>query len=683
MTDRRRRLPLVLLAVVAAIGLLGIPVGPTAPTDVHAAAPDLTIVSSAKYEVQPDDQRVRVTVDLTLTNHLKDTKTKRYYFDEAFLAVLPGASSYKLTWGGSGSPGVRATKKTKQYTMLRLGLAKRLYSGKTAKYRLRFYLKDPGGAATRDLRVGDSLVSFPVWAYATDATPGSSVSVVFPKGYDVQVAAGSIAKPTTDDQGRTVFSSGKLPKPLTFFAYLVGDRPGAYATKTLAMDVDAAPVKVTLRSWPDDEAWSKRVGGLLERGLPALGKQIGLPWPHTDAMTVQEAVSRSTGGYAGLFDPGEERVEIAYYAGNFVVLHEAAHGWFNGALLADRWASEAFASYYAERTAVELKLKARGDVLTDELRVARIPLNAWGPVGKEQEAAEDYAYAASLALAKAIAKRAGDDGLRAVWADAANGIGAYQPVAPDGSTATLPEERVEAAPDWRGLLDLLEARTDARYEDLWREWVARPDDVTLLDDRAAARKGYDALLAAAGDWRLPRPVRDAMRAWRFEDATTLFGQANAVLDERTAIEDAATAAGLETPDGLRAAFEDDDGFDDATAEAAAELEVIDRYTAAVATRPTEMTPFMILGLWDLTPEADVVAAHDAFARGDLAASAAAADQAQATWTTAAAVGQGRAISVVALILAVLLAIGLLIASIRRRRQRGRRGMAMAAPVSHD
>src|SRR4029079_15399678 len=115
------------------------------------------------YEVQPDDRRGRGTGDLTLSNHLQDTQTKRVFFDEAFLAVLPQASGYRLTWDGSGKPGVRVTQSTKQYKMLRLGLAKRLYSGKTAHYRLRFDLKDTGGSATRDLRVGDSLVSFPVW----------------------------------------------------------------------------------------------------------------------------------------------------------------------------------------------------------------------------------------------------------------------------------------------------------------------------------------------------------------------------------------------------------------------------------------------------------------------------------------------------------------------------------------
>jgi len=56
---------------------------------VRAAEPDLTIVSDATYDVQPVQHRVRVSLTLVLTNHLKDTVTKRYYFDRAFLAGLP------------------------------------------------------------------------------------------------------------------------------------------------------------------------------------------------------------------------------------------------------------------------------------------------------------------------------------------------------------------------------------------------------------------------------------------------------------------------------------------------------------------------------------------------------------------------------------------------------------------
>ncbi len=657
-----RRAALVLFALVAAIGLLGIPVGPAAPPEVRAATPDLTIVGAARYDVRPTEQRIRITVDLTLTNHLKDTTTRLFYFDSTPLDILPRASNIRIS-SASGKPSVRITSQTKDCTRLRIDLGTRLRSGKTTKLKLTFDLADPGGAATRDLRVGDSLVSFPVWAFASNETPGSSVTVVFPAGYQITTEVGAFPPPTMADDGRTIFRSGVLAKPLEFFAYLVGDRPGAYTESTISTTVLDVPVEVGLRAWADDPAWAKRVGGLIDRALPSLGARIGLPWPDYDTpLTVQEAVSRSTGGYAGLFDPKEAKVEIAYYADDFVVLHEAAHAWFNGALLADRWASEAFASYYGAAAAYDLKVKIKPDTLTDALEAARIPLNAWGPIGSEAVAQEDYAYAASLALARLVAERAGIAGLQKVWADAADRIGAYQP--PDGG-----EETVAGPPDWRGLLDLLEARTGKSFDDLWRTWVARPADLPLLDARAAARARYDEVLAATDGWRLPVPVRDALRSWRFEDVTALLADAETALAARSEVEAAAAEAGLLVPAGLRLTFEDDDGFDDSVAEAAGELDAIDRYTSAVALRPVEMTPLLTLGLWGQAPERQLQAAADAFATGDLAASARESDAAAVAWNSAGSVGQGRAFSMATMALALVMLLALVVTTARRRRRR--------------
>ncbi|MGK2849906.1 MAG: hypothetical protein ACSLFN_03210 [Candidatus Limnocylindrales bacterium] len=667
------RLATGLLALVVAVGLLVAPtqLGPVGPTVVRAARPDLTMTSTARYDVQPDRQRIRVTLDLTLTNHLKDTKTTAYYFDYALFDVMAGTSGFKAT-GDGANPTVRVVKRADRYTRLRLTFP-RLRSGKSATYRLVFNLNDPGGAATRDLRVGDSLVSFPVWAFATDSTPGSEVTVVFPAGYEVEVEAGEIASPTTDADGRTVFRTGSLEAPLDFFAYLVADRPGSYVEQTINPMVGATSAPIVVRSWPDDAPWGKRVADLLGRGLPRLGERIGVPWPHEDPLVVQEAVSRSTGGYAGLFVPRSGTVEIAYYAADFVVLHEAAHSWFNGSLLADRWANEAFASYYATEVAADLKVKGGPEELTDELLAARIPLNAWGPVGTEDVAQEDYAYAASLALARLIAERAGDEALANVWSAAAERVGAYQPTAGEPELVTAP-------PDWRGLLDLLESGSAGpSYVDLWRDWVARPTDLPLLDARAVARQRLAAVESATDGWRLPRPIRDAMRAWRFEDATALIDGAEASLAARADVEAAAAKAGVIAPDTLRTAFEDDDGFDDALAEAEAELGAIKDYARAAAARPAEVTPFLSLGLWGETPEVDLKTASAALARGDLEVAVAAAGDAELVWTTAESIGHGRAVSLGLLALATLLAVALIIGSWRRRHRRRHR-TPMAWPL---
>jgi hypothetical protein len=82
-----------------------------------------------------------------------------------------------------------------------------------------------------------------------------------------------------------------------------------------------------------------------------------------------------------------------------------------------------------------------------------------------------------------------------------------------------------------------------------------------------------------------------------------------------------------------------------------------------------MTPLMTLGLLGETPDADLAAARDSFARGDLRASGQASDEAAASWVNAEPSGQGRAFSIASIIVALLFIVALLVVSVRRRRRR--------------
>ena len=199
----------------------------------------------------------------------------------------------------------------------------------------------------------------------------------------------------------------------------------------------------------------------------------------------------------------------------------------------------------------------------------------------------------------------------------------------------------------------------------------------LLDARRTARQQYDAVVAKAADWQLPRPIRDDMRAWRFDDATALLRDASTVLDSRASIAAAATKSGLTPPGTLQTAFETPGGFGAATQEATAEHAAIDRYDAAVASRIASPDVFQTLGLWDTTPDATLGQARDAFAAGDLVRSADAASAASAAWASAEDLGRGRAISIGAGALAILLALGMLVVLVRSWRRR-RRGPALVA-----
>lgn len=654
--------------------LLGLGSLLAAPAPVAAATPDLTMVTAATYDVLPDEGRVAVSVAVRATNHLKDTVTKQYFFKSGYLAVVPGASNVKLS-GGPGTPTVSVASRQATYTLLRLNFGENLAAGATTELTLTFDIKDPGGAPDRVVRITPSIVTFFMWAFATAETGGSSVTVRVPAGYDTSITRGPLTGPDTDASGNQVWTSGKIASPLDFIADVTAAKPGAYVEGSRSALVGDRVAVVVLRSWPDDEDWRVRMADLFLAGLPVLGEEIGVPWPLDGPLTVQEAIIAG-GGYAGLYDPATHRIDVAYSALPGVILHEAAHAWFNGHLVADRWEAEAFASYYAEQSGKAMDLAITSPELTDELRAAAIPLNAWGAIGTESATTEGYAYAASLALARLIAERAGPDGLREVWKRAAAGTGAYQPVG--GSM-----EELGHPADWRALLDLFEEVTGASFEDLWRAWVTRPEDLPSLDARTAARTAYTEAVAEAGPWLLPRSIRDAMRAWQFDVAQQGISDARGVLRQRAALQREATQAGLILPATLEAAFEGTGGLAAAAAEASAELAAVGALENAQGTQPADPNLLQKVGLLGAPdPALRLADGKRAFAAGDLDAALAAATEAQAAWTGAEESGRGRLISVALLVLSLLLLLGLLVQGGRRARRRLRRGGgAVALPYN--
>jgi hypothetical protein len=675
-TSRRRSLTaalafLVAIAATPARALLP-PDAPFAPPAADAASSGLTMTADARYVVDPAKRKVHVAVSLVATNHRVDTKTHRFYFDRAFLAVQPDTKGYRISSPGI-TPSVHVERRTKTYTLLRIDFGKRLGAGATRTFALRFDIVDPGGAATRTTRIGTSLVSFGAWGFGSVGVSGGTVAVVFPAGFNVEVNAPELGAPTTDAAGNVTYTTGRLATPLTFFAYFVADRPGTYRETTLKVTIDGQVVPVALRAWPDDPEWAKRVGSLLKRGLPALSKDIGLPWTVGQPLIVSEAISRNTSGFAGRYNPESGQIEIAYYASTFVVLHEAAHAWFDGGLLADRWASEGFASWYALRAAKAIgEKKVTGNVLTPALEAVRVPLNAWGSPDENSAAVEDAEYAAALQLATLIGERAGANGLTAVWQAIREQRAAYQP---SGSGATL--ETSIVAPDWRGLLDLLEEGTTTTYDDLWRAWVVRPADEALLTDRSSVRLRYGSVVRRADPWHLPRVARDALRAWQFDQATQLLDGASTALDDRDSVLDATAGAGLTPPSTMATEFEGPRGFAAASAEADAELAAITAYRQAVATRPTQPDMLTTLGLWSSDPSGALATAVAAFSAGDLQASVEASAYAETIWSTAADIGRNRALAVGGSLAALLIAGWLLLRGIRDRSVRRRRRSLMA------
>jgi hypothetical protein len=666
---RATLLALLVAVLVAVAAPLAAPVaGIVEPVAARGAATDLTLVTDATYTVQPEAGHVSVSMALAAKNHTTETRTRKFWFDHGFLAVQPGATNLRIS--GHKGARVRVAKRTADATLLRIDFGSRLYSGKGATFRLAFDLPGQGKAASPQVRVGTSLITLPVWAFASNGARGSSVTVRLPAGWDAAVETGSFRDRTTGADGTTILATGPLSNPLTFFAFVSAQRPAVYVDHPLTVAMGSGQADLVIRALEDDSAWAKRTGELVGATLPVLGRDIGLAWPLDRPLVVQESVSREAGAPAGSFDPAAGRIELAYWADPGVAIHQAAHAWFQGTLLADRWANEGFASYYALRAASELKEEMASPAMTDEARAAKQPLNAWAQDTAPGTAADAYGYAASLELAGALADAVGPDVLAATWADAAARLGAYQPPATAGATAataTTPEN-VDGAPDWHGLLDLLEANSGQDLVPLWREWVVTPEQALLLQARADARASYARTLAVAGDWQLPRPIRDALRAWQFDTAEALMRDARTVVAQRNAVTELAARDGVALPDSMRGLFESG-SLADASALAEDQRGALLAIEQAAAVRSVDDDILSRVGMLGEHPDADLAEAKTALADGDIDTSLAASDRAYRAWTVAWQEGRRRALLALAVLATVIVLGSAVIGSLRRSRRR--------------
>ena len=311
-------------------------------------------------------------------------------------------------------------------------------------------------------------------------------------------------------------------------------------------------------------------------------------------LVVAEAVSRSTGGYSGRYDPaaGRSRSPTTPTRSSCSTRRPTP-------------GSTAACSPTAGRTRASrrgTRLDAAGDArgegrrptpLTPRAGRPRDPAQRLGP-GRARDEPRPRTTAtrrrAALAAADRRAGRAGRPGER---------LGGRRGDRRD-RPPYQPTARAAAAPDRRRSPG---RRTGAGCSTCSRTGPARrtttcggpgssgPTEAPLLDARAAARRQYDAVVArgrrvaAARD----RPRRDAGLAVRAGDGAPRRRRARS-LDDRDAVTSAAAGAGPRAcRDALETAFEGNGGFAAAAAEADAELDD-DRRLHATPRRAARPTP---------------------------------------------------------------------------------------------
>ncbi len=607
--------------------------------------------------------RVHVLASITATSHTIDADGRHYYYDRLQLTLPQGSTSFSAT--SAGQPLAFAVLSAPPSgVVVAVLLGQRLYSGERASFDVTFDLVDSGGSTDRDLRFGRNLLSFPVSAFGSPGTPGSSVTVVFPSSFTVQEEFGGLTR-TASGSGEIVFTSGAIDDATTLNAWFTAVKP-VPASDFSVRSITVGPLEVTLRYWADDPGWADQVERVLRAGYPVLRDLIGLGDPIGTTLTVEEASTQQLGGFSGAFDQTNRQVQISYFADPFVIVHEAAHMWFNDDLSPDRWVNEGFASYYAQQTIDKLGLIGHAPVLTDRLRKAAVPINDWASAGQPSSATDGYLYGASLDVARQIAAVAGQDGLRAVWVAARSGRAAYQP-----TSGPRDEFLGHGGSDWRRLLDLLEQTTGRSFVPIWRGWVVDASQTGLLLQRSATLDAYAAAQTAAGSWNLPPEVRRSLDNWEFDQATASIAQSRVILNQREQIAAEAAGEGIAPPATLERAFETA-GIIAASSEATTELVVLNELTSArqASIQGEGEGVARSVGLIGTDPEANLEAARAAFSKGDLARAQSLAAAARSSWEGASTSGQVRVIGAMCVLAGVVM---LLLLFVWTRRGRSRPG----------
>ncbi len=643
----------------------------SAPGRVAAVQSDLSYISNSTWTADPFEARVHVVTVVTATSKTVDLGGRRYYYDKIQLTLPAHGTGYEALSVFNKPLSTTVLSTSAAGVIVVVGLGERLYSGQSATFSLRFDLADSGGSTDRDFRIGHKVMSFPVSALGSPNTPGSTVTVIFPPAFTVQEELGSLTR-AVYGSGEVVFSSGVIDDSTELSAWFTAVQP-VPASDFRVRSVAIGPLSVTLRYWFDDPGWADQVERVLRLGYPLLSQMIGLGDPIDPKLTVEEASSQDL-GFSGSYDLATGQVRISYFADPYVILHELAHSWFNGDLVTDRWIQEGFASYYAQQAVDQLGLPDHAPVLSDRLLQAAVPLNTWITAGQPNSATEAYLYGAALEVARQIAARAGGTELRLIWAAARSGKAAYQPV-----LGPQTELVIRRAADWRRLLDLLERDTGRSYVAIWQGWVLEPAQVPLLQQRSRALSALAVTQDAAGSWDLPPEIRRALDGWQFDQSIALMSQARGILVQRDQIAVAAAEQQTAPPPTLRTAFERS-GLIVASSEATTELDVLGALAAAGQARIDSADAARAVGLIGTDPQADLLAARQAFAEGDLSRSLSLANSARSAWQGANDAGRTRILGTISVLAGLFL---LLVLALWRRSGRwsgwpGQAAAAMAA-----
>ncbi len=638
----RRAGSMVVLVLVVLVAT-AVPGGSVRPV----AAAEYTLDTSVMYDVRPDAGEVGVSVQITFTNTTPDPSGRFSVFDEVFFAIHDDATDVTAS-DEEGDLDVSLEVKD-DVNVATVSLRDDVRFEETVELELGYTLAD---SEDPQLRVRPSVIVFPAWGFGTS----SEVSVAIPNGYEVRVDGDQLSETDGD------LASGPIENPGRWLALVTATRPVEYTTFDANVPLVGGTADLQVRSFADDEAWGERTLALIERALPLLEKEIGLPYPRVGGLVLIESVAADSSGFAETAGAGTE-ILVAFDQPPFTALHQVAHVWLSSSLIEARWIREGLASEVAGRIAADLEVEPPYEPAAEatDRGDAAFPLDTWG--APEDAAAESYAHAASWAVISEVSAAVGPDALRTVLGRVSGSIGPYAETEIDTEPPTdggAPRVPLTS----RTLLDHLETVSDVDLAERFSAQVLDGTDAGLLPLRAEARAAFDALHDAADGWGAPDPIRGAMTDWRFEEALAQMDEASLWLKARDALLTDLQAAGLSAPDRLELSYRSFGGGTEADAELDAQRAVADAY-AVTASDLNEARSFLervgLIGGPDASDQLRL--ANGRFADGDLRGSVEAIGEAQRILASAESGGMVRLVSA-AFVVLVLAALAVLL--FRRR-----------------
>lgn len=478
----------------------------------------IRVEGTVRYEVQPDEERVRVTIDVTLTNLRPDRGLTYYYFDQIGIPAPAEAAnvSARRVGGGTLSTGWESTDDP-QWRVLITRLSPVLRYGTPQQLEITYDLPDLEPRSDGWTRATPAFATFLVVPYGD--RDRADVEIVVPDSYeDVHIAGAELS--SSKDGDATVYTATGIDEPQEWWA-IVAARDGSLLEE---QEVEAGDHNALLKYWPGDDEWAEFASDVVATGVPELEFLIGRPWPVEDELEIVESGIPHAYGFGGWYDSSSDVIEVGDALDAQVMLHELSHAWFNDEFGRERWFAEGLAELFSNLALerMDRDFQQAEKVSTDHEHA--LPLATWEQAVREAPEEDQYAYPAAWWVISQIYDEIGQE--------------SFQRALAGGFDSTIPyvgntePEIVRGVVDWKRTLDLFEVVGGSTNATELYETYVIDDDAALLDERAEVREIYDEFVASSAGWGAPRELREAMAYWEFDDVSPLVDSARQLLTLR-------------------------------------------------------------------------------------------------------------------------------------------------------